>query len=98
MMSPSARTRGFRIPSQENPRRRRCTRPAPGRDARRVTESPSGSAGVVLCYLTDAGTAAIAWSLDDDTEPVLGRATAEDGDLAALYAWWRDVGRLAVDP
>lgn len=49
-------------------------------------------AGKLYCYTNSDGEAVLEWTFG--YEPVYASASRRDGDTAALYAWWRDVGRL----
>ena len=52
-------------------------------------DGETGVAGRYRCEL-DSGGAAITWTTDDAL--VLARAETSDGDLSALFEWWRSNG------
>ena len=59
--------------------------------ARAYEEWTSGAhTGHVMCFMRD-GEAVVEWTYVDAN--IYAIATRRDGDLAALYAWWEDVGR-----
>ena len=49
-----------------------------------------GHTGHVMCFMRD-GEAVLEWTYLDPN--IYAIAARRDGDLAALYAWWEDVGR-----
>jgi class 3 adenylate cyclase len=53
-------------------------------------ESATG-AGRLVCSAAPGGSAALEWTYDD--MPIYVAAVRRDGDLGALLAWWRQIGR-----
>lgn len=49
-------------------------------------------AGSLLCYLSETGDAVVMWTYDDET--LLGKAIHDEGNMAALLAWWIEVARF----
>ena len=62
-----------------------CARGQPDERAWSRPETPDAISGRYRCRL-EAGRAAIWWT---DEHGLLAHAVASDGDLAALFAWWR---------
>ena len=50
------------------------------------------ASGDLVCFETATGDAVLLWSRDGSD--LLGRATRDDRDMAALLAWWQDVARF----
>jgi hypothetical protein len=64
-----------------------CERGEPDERAWSRPDAPGVVAGRYTCRFTDGGAAEMWWT--DEGRGELAHATRRDGDLAALFAWWR---------